>query len=82
MKEPERVQSVAEESAVLVRVILAGQAFVEEPLDELQGLAATAGTEVVGGLIQRRNVPDHRLIWEKARLRNCGNSLSLRMRTS
>jgi GTP-binding protein HflX len=59
VKEPERVQSVAEESAVLVRVILAGQAFVEEPLDELQGLAATAGTEVVGGLIQRRNVPDH-----------------------
>lgn len=58
MKEPERVQSVASETAVLVRVITKDQSFVENPLDELEGLATTAGTTVVGGLVQRREIPD------------------------
>jgi 50S ribosomal subunit-associated GTPase HflX len=30
------------------------------PLDELTGLAETAGTEVVAGILQRRTSPDQR----------------------
>ncbi len=58
VKEPQRVQSVASETAVLVRVILTGQGFVDEPLEELRGLATTAGTTVVAELVQRRTTPD------------------------
>jgi GTP-binding protein HflX len=57
VKEPERVQSVACEKAVLVRVITDGQSFTADPLGELEGLATTAGTTVVGHLLQRRSVP-------------------------
>ncbi len=56
--ERERAESVASETAVLARVILSGQRFDEDPLDELEGLAITAGTTVVSGLIQRRDKPD------------------------
>jgi GTP-binding protein HflX len=49
---------VASESAVLVRVILPGQLFDTDPLDELEGLAKTAGAIVVSGLTQRRASPD------------------------
>jgi GTP-binding protein HflX len=58
VKQPERTHSVARENAVLVRVITADQAFTEAPLDELEGLAITAGSTVVGGLVQRREAPD------------------------
>ncbi len=58
MKELERLQGVASELAVLVRVITNGQVFAEDPLDELRGLAQTAGTTVVAGLTQRRGLPD------------------------
>jgi GTP-binding protein HflX len=56
--EIERDQSVYAESAILVRVILPDQHFEHDPLDELQGLAETAGVKVVGGLTQRRERPD------------------------
>lgn len=58
MKEHERFESVVRERAVLVRVITPEDAFVEDPLDELRGLATTAGTVMVGQLLQRRAVPD------------------------
>lgn len=58
VKEPERVQSVASETAVLVRVVQRNQAFIEEPVEELKGLATTAGTQVAASLVQRREVPD------------------------
>jgi GTP-binding protein HflX len=58
VKERERIETVARESAVLVRVITTGQGFTEQPLAELEGLATTAGTTVVGGLVQRRETPD------------------------
>lgn len=52
----ERV-SIAHEKAVLVGVILPGmtKALMEEHLDELTLLAQTAGAEVVGRYIQRRD---------------------------
>ncbi|HZN33034.1 MAG TPA: GTPase HflX [Pirellulaceae bacterium] len=41
-----------------MRVILNGQAAGDDPLDEITGLAQTAGAQVVSGLVQRRDVPD------------------------
>jgi GTP-binding protein HflX len=53
-----RADSVAREAAILVGVVLDGQEFPGDPLDELDGLAQTAGARVVGKMIQRRPVPD------------------------
>jgi GTP-binding protein HflX len=54
----QRAQGVASESAILVRILLPGQSFEDNPLEELEGLATTAGTEVVARLVQRRQKPD------------------------
>ncbi|MEM8864422.1 MAG: GTPase HflX [Planctomycetota bacterium] len=60
----DRKQSVDSESAILVGVELSGQPSPqtlfndEHPLDELAGLAETAGAEVVGRLTQKRERPD------------------------
>src|SRR5262245_31595391 len=56
--ETERIDGVASEQAVLVRVILPGQIVGNDPLDEITGLAETAGAKVVSGLTQRRETPD------------------------
>ncbi len=57
--ESDRKQSVASESAILVGVELAGQTpRHEEPLEELAGLVESAGAEIVGRLVQRREAPD------------------------
>ena len=58
MKEIERNQGVQCESAILVGVFLSDRANDDEALDELAGLAETAGAEVVGRLTQRRDTPD------------------------
>jgi len=56
--ELQRDQGVASEKAVLVRVIFPDQNPGEDPLEELTGLAETAGTRIVSGLVQRREMPD------------------------
>ena len=48
MKEIDRNQGVQSESAVLVGVFLSDQPNDDEALEELAGLAETAGAEVVG----------------------------------
>lgn len=53
-----RAQTVASEAAFLVGVLLPNRPIQEDPLDELRGLASTAGAEVVGQLTQRRQTPD------------------------
>jgi len=58
MIELDRTEGVAREKAVLVGVLLSEQGLRLEPLDELTGLAETAGAVVVGSLLQRRNLPD------------------------
>ncbi len=63
MQETERSQAVHDEVAVLVRVLLASDENGAEqlwldPLEELSGLATTAGAVVAGGLTQRRQKPD------------------------
>lgn len=74
MQERDRTQSAAGEKAVLARVILKSdqealgevheEAGDDSPdrispwLEELEGLAETAGAKVVAGLVQRRDRPD------------------------
>ncbi len=58
MTEKNRVESVAREAAVLVGVLLPQQEFHGDPLEELEGLATTAGSRIVGQLTQRRQTPD------------------------
>ncbi len=58
MKDNNRSEGIAREAAVLVSVLPPGVAYHEDPLDELAGLAETAGARVVGRLTQRRETPD------------------------
>jgi GTPase len=58
VKDIERNQGVESESAILVGVFLSDQPNDDEVLEELGGLAETAGAEVVGRLTQRRDRPD------------------------
>lgn len=58
MHEHYRSDSVALERCVLARLIGPTDTFTDNPLDELTGLAETAGTEVMGGVVQRRETPD------------------------
>jgi len=66
--ERERTESVASESAILVGVILPDQPFRDDPLEELEGLAETAGTAVVGRMAQRRESPDQRTYLGKGKV--------------
>jgi GTPase len=54
----DRSESLASERSVLARLILQNDYESEDPFDELRGLAETAGTEIVGTVIQRREHPD------------------------
>ena len=58
MYEVQRADGVASEQAVLVRVILPDQFVGEDPLDEIAGLASTAGARIASGVVQRREAPD------------------------
>ncbi len=58
VSESDRKQSLARETTVLVRVILPNEYEGEDPLDELKGLADTAGSLPVATLTQRREIPD------------------------
>ncbi|HEX4147277.1 MAG TPA: GTPase HflX [Pirellulales bacterium] len=53
-----RTQSVVQESALLVGVLLPERPLQDDPLAELAGLAETAGAQVVGRVTQRRESPD------------------------
>ncbi|HZZ70813.1 MAG TPA: GTPase HflX [Pirellulales bacterium] len=58
MIELNRSEGVVSERAILVGVLLGARPEHEHPLDELDGLASTAGAAVVGRLTQRRETPD------------------------
>jgi len=47
----DRALTVASEQAVLARVILPADVVGDNPLDELEGLATTAGARIVGGML-------------------------------
>jgi GTP-binding protein HflX len=58
VKEISRTESVVSEAAILVGVHLPDRPLELTPLEELEGLAAAAGTRVVGQITQRREAPD------------------------
>ena len=68
MTELNRTGDVAEEAAILVGVVLAKQRVQGDPLEELAGLAETAGAHVVGQLVQRRISPDRKTYLGKGKL--------------
>lgn len=59
MQDRKRTQQVDHEVAIVVRVVLPDDPIDFDPLDEVQGLAETAGAIVMAGLIQRRDKPDN-----------------------
>ena len=58
MLDRKKTQAVDREVAIVVRVMLPGDEFETDPLNELQGLAETAGAIVVAGLSQRLEKPN------------------------
>ncbi len=58
MIELNRAESVAREAVVLVGVLLPDRPVEQDPLEELEGLARTAGARIVGQVVQRRETPD------------------------
>ncbi|MEM9826720.1 MAG: GTPase HflX [Planctomycetota bacterium] len=59
MPKTHQVKDDSPERSVLARLILPGQGIQTDPLEELYGLAKTAGTEVVAELTQRLSQPNH-----------------------
>ena len=57
MQDRKRAQQVDQEIAIVVRVVLPDDPVEFDPLDEIQGLAETAGAIVLSGLVQRREKP-------------------------
>lgn len=57
MHDRERSEKTEGERAILVSVLLPGQVYESDPLNELEGLATTSGAIVVGGMTQRRETP-------------------------
>ena len=68
MHEQERAPGVASEATVLVRVILPAHLTQQDPLQELEGLATTAGANIVGHLLQRRQRPNTRTFLGKGKV--------------
>lgn len=58
MLDRDKKKKADREVAYLVRVIFPDEVTETDPLEELAGLAETAGSLVVGGLTQRRERPD------------------------
>lgn len=58
MKDRTRTNSVESERAILAGLLDRDAAEVEHPLDELAGLAETAGAHVLAEITQRRDTPD------------------------
>jgi GTP-binding protein HflX len=54
----DRNRGIQSETAVIVGVELPDRPTIDENLDELAGLAETAGAEIVGRLTQKRSAPD------------------------
>ena len=63
-----RIEGIRSEAAVLVGVLLPDQPVRQNPLQELEGLADTAGSHVVGHLVQRRERPDRATYLGKGKL--------------
>jgi GTP-binding protein HflX len=63
-----RSQSIALERCILARLVAPNDAFADNPLDEMIGLAESAGTQVLGGVVQRRESPDPKTFLGKGKV--------------
>ncbi len=72
MTQPRRTSSVRSERAVLVGVLLDAPIDPADPLEELGGLAETAGAQVVARLTQRRERPDQTTYLGKGKVAELG----------
>jgi len=68
MRDAPRGTATAPERAILVGVLLEPPVDPQHPLEELGGLAATAGTQVMAELVQRRDQPDQTTYLGKGKL--------------
>lgn len=68
MHEHYRSQSIARERCILARLIGPNDTFTDNPLDEMTGLADSAGTDVLGGVVQRREAPDPKTFLGKGKV--------------
>ncbi|MEL7500244.1 MAG: GTPase HflX [Planctomycetota bacterium] len=68
MQDRKRAQQVEQEVAILVRVVFPDDPVEFDPLDEVQGLAETAGAVVVDGIVQRRERPDNKTFIGKGKV--------------
>ncbi len=58
MQDRKKSQQVDHEIAIVVRLVLPDDLIELDPLEEVQGLAETAGAIVMAGLVQKRDKPD------------------------
>ena len=58
MQDRKRAQQVEQEFAIVVRVSLPSDPVNFDPLEEIRGLAETAGANVIAGMVQRREQPN------------------------
>jgi GTP-binding protein HflX len=63
-----RVDRPAKEVCIVARVLSSEHPDPPNPLDELTGLAETAGTEVVAGIMQKRVSPDQKTYLGKGKV--------------
>ncbi|MGV3485026.1 MAG: GTPase HflX [Planctomycetaceae bacterium] len=68
MRDEKRIESVASEKSILVRLVFPGQPNEDDPLGELHQLATTAGTEVVDELVQKRSTIDKTTFFGKGKV--------------
>jgi len=59
VQDRKRAQQVDQEIAIVVRVVLPNDPIDFDPLEEVHGLAETAGATVISGMVQRREKPDN-----------------------
>ncbi len=68
MHEELRGDEVVSERCILARLLLGDQRVDGDPFDELEGLATTAGTEVVDRVLQKRATPDQKTFLGKGKV--------------
>ncbi|MEY4567760.1 MAG: GTPase HflX, partial [Planctomycetota bacterium] len=68
MQSHNRVDRPAKEVCIVARVLSSEHPDPPNPLDELTGLAETAGTEVVAGIMQKRVSPDQKTYLGKGKV--------------
>ncbi|MEX0824569.1 MAG: GTPase HflX [Pirellulaceae bacterium] len=68
MREEFTDNGVVNERSILARLLLTDQPVDSDPLGELEGLAVTAGTEVVDRILQKRATPDQKTFLGKGKV--------------